>query len=213
MADLSRYKSVAEGVARLLHPIAEVVLHDIEESRIVAIYNSFSKRSRGDDSLIRDREGLEREPDVHGPFKKNDAGQRWLKYVSVKLRDDEGRAIGLMCINLDLSVFADFKQSMLPLLATLEDSSQLDSLFDDDWQERITTFVNEHLQGLNRSLGSLTRQERAELVHELHAAGAFRTKNAPMFVANVLGVSRATIYNDLGDREGTAAERPVGAGD
>ena len=59
------------------------------------------------------------------------------------------------------SVVAELEQSMLALLATTEDSSGLDSLFDDDWQERITAFVQEHLQSLNRSPGSLTRRERA----------------------------------------------------
>ena len=197
MIDLSQYEAVAEGFARLLHPFAEVVLHDIEENRIVAVYNSLSKRNRGDDSLIRDREGLEQEADVHGPFRKEDPTERWIKYVSIKLKDKHGKAIGLMCVNLDLSVFAELNQSTLAILATVGDSTGLDSLFEDDWQARITTFVREHLQSRHRSLVSLTRQQRIELVEELHKAGAFRAKNAPTFVAKVLSVSRATIYNDL----------------
>jgi predicted transcriptional regulator YheO len=210
VVDLKRYAPIAEGIARLLHPFAEVVLHDIEESRIVAIYGSFSKRGAGDESLIRDREGLARGTDVHGPFRRHDLDRPWIKYVSIKLKDDDGRAIGLMCINLDVSVVAELKQSMLALLTTEEDSSDFESLFDDDWQEQITTFVQEHLQSLNRSPGSLTRRERSQLVRELQGTGVLHAKNAPAFVANLLGVSRATIYNDLAHHDDAAPE-PRGA--
>ncbi len=210
VVDLERYAPIAEAIARLLHPFAEVVIHDIEENRIAAIYGSFSKRGTGDESLIRDREGIERASDVHGPFRRHDLDRPWIKYVSVKLKDDGGRAIGLMCVNLDLSVVAELKQSMLALLATEEDSAEFESLFDDDWQEQITTFVQEHLNSLNRSTGSLTRRERARLVRELRGAGALRARNAPAFVANLLGVSRATIYNDLA-HHGDEAPEPRGA--
>ena len=197
MSNLSRYDAIAKGIARLLHPFAEVVLHDIEENRIFSIHNSFSKRQKGEDSLIRDREGLERGPDVHGPFIQRDSPHPSIKYVSIKLKDDHGQAIGLLCINLDLSAISDLQRNLASLLTTTEDSSSLDSLFDDDWQERITAFVRESLQGHGRSLGSLSRDDRVGLVAELRNAGAFRAKNAHSFVANVLKVSRATIYKDL----------------
>ncbi len=166
MADLSQFAPTAEGIARLLHPFAEVVLHDIEENRIVSIHNNLSKRSAGDESLIRDREPLEHGTDLYGPFRKHDPPQLWIKYVTIKLKDDSGRAIGLMCANLDLTVVAGLKQPMLALLAPGEDSSAFELLFDDDWQERITAFVQEHLQRLNLSLESLTRRERGQLVRE-----------------------------------------------
>ena len=210
VVDLERYAPIAEGIARLLHPFAEVVVHDIAENRIAAIYGSFSKRGAGDESLIRDREGIDRASDVHGPYRRHDLDRPWIKYVSVKLKDDGGKAIGLLCINLDLSVVSELKQSMLALLATEEDSAEFESLFDDDWQEQITTFVQEHLDSLNRSTGSLTRRERARLVRELRGAGALRARNAPAFVANLLGVSRATIYNDLA-HHGDEAPEPHGA--
>ena len=197
MVNLKLYEPIAQGIVQLLHPFAEVVIHDIRENRIVSIHNGFSKRKPGDDSMILDREGIERGPDVFGPFRKAESRRSSIKYVSIKIKDDDGRGVGLMCVNLDLSAFSDLQRSVSALLAPLENSGPLDVLFDDDWQGRITLFVKEALQRKNRTLTGLTREERTQLVGELQDAGAFRSTNAHQFVANTLGVSRATVYNDL----------------
>jgi predicted transcriptional regulator YheO len=47
-----------------------------------------------------------------------------------------------------------------------------------------------------------------ELVRALQSAGAFRATGAADYVARVLGVSRATVYNDLS--QGSAASVPPG---
>ncbi len=200
MADLSRFEPIAQAIAKLLHPLAEVVLHDIQENRLVAIFNNFSQRRVGDDSYIADGEGLRKGPAVHGPFQRRGIDGRRLKYVSALLRDEKGEAVGLICINLDVSALEQVEGILRPLLSLKQqDSGTLDSCFEDDWQERIHTFVQQYLQERNRNLEALTRQERAYLVQALQEAGAFKAKNAASYAANVLGVSRATVYNDLSD--------------
>jgi predicted transcriptional regulator YheO len=47
------FLGVAEAIANLLHPFAEVVIHDHAEGRIRHIWNSFSGRSVGDRSETR----------------------------------------------------------------------------------------------------------------------------------------------------------------
>lgn len=195
---LARFEPIAGAIARLLHPHAEVVIHDIQANRIAAIFNAFSRRRVGDDSLIDDMPGLASGPDVHGPHEKRLYDGRRIRYVSTLLKDDRGEALGLMCINLDVSVFEQLETVIQGFLGATRDSAALDELFADDWQERINAFVTKYLGERDCSLSGLTRSERAELVRALHAAGAFRVTGAAGYVARVLGVSRATVYNDLG---------------
>jgi D-arginine utilization repressor len=199
VTDLRPFHSIAESISRLLHPHAEVVVHDIKRNTISAIYNSLSKRKVGDPSLIEDAKGLAEGPDVHGPFLKSQADGHRLKYVSTVLRNNEGKAIGLMCVNFHLGELDKLRAALQTFTGVTNDSTDLDSLFDDDWQRKIDTFVREYLLERNRSLNSLTRTERTTLVHDLKSAGGFRTRGAAGYIARVLGVSRATIYNDLGD--------------
>lgn len=197
MPDLSRCEPIAEAIARLFHPYVEVVLHDILENRIAAIFNSFSRRKTGDASLIDDVQGLAEGAEVHGPFEKRGADGRQIRYVSSVLRDDQGEAVGLMCVNFDVSCLASIQTAIQTFLGATTDSGELDRLFDDDWQTRIGTYVSNFLQERNESLDSLGPSEREELVITLNSVGAFRAKKAASHVASVLGVSRATVYKYL----------------
>ncbi len=196
---LEKFISVAEAIAKLHHPHAEVVVHDIRNNRIVAIFNDFSRRQVGDESLIEDVESLKAGPDVHGPFPKRMFDGRRLKYVTSLLRDDTGEVIGLMCVNLDVSVFEAMERTVRDFLVTTGDSTRLDQMFDDDWQQRIDAFVRQYLLERNLSVRDLRRKERAMLVRALQEAGAFRAKSAATYVARVLDVSRATVYSDLAE--------------
>ena len=51
-SELKQAVAMAEAFARLLHPFAEVVIHDLKKDQIVAIYNPFSKRKVGDSSYF-----------------------------------------------------------------------------------------------------------------------------------------------------------------
>ena len=197
MADLTQAVVVAKALAELFHPFVEVVVHDIEKNRIAAIFNSFSRRSVGDDSMIQDSAGLSDGPDIHGPFDHRAFDGRRLRYTSVVFRDDDGRAIGLMCVNLDVSPLERVEETIGVFLRSAGDPASLDAYFHDDWQARIRAFVLAYCREMGTAADRMTRDERAALVSALHEAGAFRAKNAAGFVATVLGVSRATVYNDL----------------
>ena len=42
-----QYNEIARGIAALLHPFAEVVVHDLEKQQIAVLVNNFSKRKVG----------------------------------------------------------------------------------------------------------------------------------------------------------------------
>jgi predicted transcriptional regulator YheO len=191
------FEPVAVALAKLLHPHAEVVIHDLESGNIGAIFNAFSRRQVGDDSLIEDPDLLGKGPEVHGPHEKRLFDGRRIKYVSSLLKNDAGKAVGLLCINLDVSLFEQLETMIQGFLRNTGDSTQLDELFEDDWQDRINSFVSTHLGEQNLNPTGLRRADRGELVRALHAAGAFRATGAADYVARVLSVSRATVYNDL----------------
>lgn len=205
MTDLKKYIPIAESIAKLLHPFAEVVLHDMKKNQITKIFNSFSQRRQGDDSCIDNIEALEKGPDINGPYIYDNFYGNCVKYITTVLRNDEGEAIGLLCINIDIKDFQIHRNKINHFLEKKTDSSDFDKLFDNDWQDRIRSFVQSFLKEKNRSLSKLTKQERMELVRSLHTAGGFRATNAANFTADVLGVSRATIYNYLNKAETTKA--------
>ncbi|MBV8047062.1 MAG: PAS domain-containing protein [Paludibacterium sp.] len=192
----SRHQATADAIATLLYPYAEVVLHDMASHTVAYIANNFSKRSVGDDSGL-DELPAKLETDIIGPYEKLNWDGRRLRSISVALRDEAGRIEGLMCINMDISVFESARAALNLFLSGDRVVAQPDVLFQDDWQERINQFIHRWLRTRQLSLSILQREHKRELVEALQQEGAFRGRNAANYAANVLGMGRATIYKYL----------------
>ena len=188
--------SFAEAFARLLHPFAEVVVHDLSKDQIEAIYNPLSRREVGDDSYL-DRIDFGEET-VIGPYDKTNWDGRTMKSISIVIRNESGKAEGFLCVNLDLSIFEtanQLLQSFLKNTSELPEKSQ--RLFKDDLYEKINLFVRTYCQERQVSMEALSRENKREIIHSLAKDGAFNGKNAANYIARVLGISRATVYNYL----------------
>lgn len=195
--ELDKYKSTAEALSLLLYPHAEVVIHDLKSDRIAAIYNSFSKRKVGDESLIDEILRTKNLPDVFPPYFKTNWDGRSLKSVTSTLRDQKGNPIGLFCINLDLSKWEEVQKFVMEWTRGMGALGQPEILFKEDWREKINLFVSDYLRKEGMSLKFLSKDKKKELVGLLHKKGAFQAKNAAAYIADVLDMSRATIYNYL----------------
>ena len=193
---LNHYHAIADAITLLFAPYAEVALHDLASQKLVYISNNRSQRELGEDSNlseIQDDRGLQ----VIGPYLKRNWDGSQLRSISAVLRDDNGDPIGLMCINLDITVLESAKAALEVFLGGNALQPQPDVLFQDDWQERINTFLHAWLRERQLSLNLLTRDHKRELVLALHAEGAFKGKSASHYVANVLNMGRATVYKHL----------------
>lgn len=103
MNELSNYKPIAEAISLLLFPHAEVVIHDLSNGCIGAIFNNLSKRSVGNESLLDEMNKLSEAQDIFPPYFKTNWNGRKMKSVTAVLRNLRGKPIGLLCINLDIS--------------------------------------------------------------------------------------------------------------
>lgn len=193
---VARCRPIADGLARLFHPHVEVVAHDLASQTVVYIANNLSRRALGDDSAL-DEISFDADEDVIGPYEKVLWNGARIRSVSIVVRDDVGAAIGLICVNMDLSVFERAREALSLLLDRQGIEPQPEKLFKDDWQERINRFLHGWLSQRNRTLAALSRTEKRQLVEALYAEGAFTGRSAAPYVANLFGLSRATVFNIL----------------
>lgn len=196
MSCLDAYFSTAEAISLLFYPHVEVVIHDLNAGLIAAIYNNFSKRKIGDESLLEEIEGYSTFPNVFPAYLKTNWDGRKIKSISSTLRDKTGKAIGLLCINLDLSKWEEFQHFLGTWLNNVT-QPQPAELFKDDWREKINSYVSASLAREGTSLKLLSKEKKKALVLALYNEGAFKAKNAAHYVSEVLDLSRATIYNYL----------------
>jgi len=195
---IKAFLPTAEAIQRLLHPHAEVVVHDIKQNKIVAIYHSFSKRRVGDSSLFTKEEEMATLEDCVGPYEKINWDGKKLKSVSSIIRDENNQAVGMLCINLDTSLFEKFSQLISAFTQYTHTNTQPAPLFKDDWQEKINQYIHSYLSKHHLALDTLSRTEKQKLIEHLYNSGAFTGKNSAKYIAQIFKISRATVYNYLG---------------
>ena len=199
---LDNFRAIADAIATLFFPHAEVVLHDLRTQKVDYIANNLSKREIGDESSLEDMLSEEISERNIGPYEKLNWDGQKIRSLSSVLRDSEGLPLAVLCINLNISMFETAKAALDLFLSPSKLIAQPDALFRDDWQERINTFLHAWLRERQLSLNLLTRDHKRELVLALHAEGAFKGKSASNYVANVLGMGRATVYKHLKELKG-----------
>lgn len=195
---LTPFIPVCDAIATLFSPHVEAVLHDLDSGLIFHIANAFSKRRPGDSSLNEAELASSLEGDMIGPYGKSNWDGRRLKAITAVLRDAEGRPIGLLCINHDIEAFAgvfDQLKSMVDIAAAMPKTS---ALMAEDWREAVNSVIGDFLGTRRAALAGLTSANMDELIGMLDARGVFAIRKAVPYVADILKLSRATIYNRLG---------------
>lgn len=194
----SAYFSVGEAIATLLHPYAEVVLHDLRTGRIVRIWNSFTERQAGDLSNLKGAQDLfPDDQSILGPYEKALPSQGRTKSITAGLRGPDGELIGFLCTNLDVTLM-DHAVAMLSAFASPE-LKRPEPIYRTDLQQHISYLVRDFSLRVNKPIDNLTRQERAELVAIVDKDGLFQARNSVTHVAKAMKISRASVYNLLAE--------------
>jgi len=186
---------VCRAIAALLPGQIEVVLHDLRKGRIVHIENGFSPRKTGDDSLT-ETANFQSEltpADTIGPYLKANSDGARLRTVSALLRDDEGAPFALLCLNLRLTELEAARDLLSNLTAIV--SAETPAILRHDWRETANAIISATLRELKISFNQLRRPERLVIVTRLQEAGIFSARGSSDYVAEALGVSRASIYD------------------
>ena len=201
---LRAYVPLVQGLADLLGPACEVVLHDLAAMphSIVAIENGHvTGRRAGDaptDQMLRSLRHADEIPDVRLYLTSRDG--KLLKSLAVTLRDDDGRPVGVLGVNLDISDLVH-AQRALATLTTLskagDDGAQTEEVFGGDIRDVLAGMIAAILNELGKTPATMTREEKMEVVKRLEERGAFLVKRSAEQVAEALDLSRFTIFSYL----------------
>ncbi len=196
---------VIEGIAKTFGKNCEVVLHDINnpQSSIIAIANGHvTGRTVGgpmsEYGLSALRKG-EYDKNKVNYLKKTSDG-RILKSSSLFVKDENGKVIGFLCINFDMSELSIIKSLLNDFIEvsdgiSIENSSE--ESFGSNINDVLNSIVNRTLDSLGKPVAFMSKEEKVNIVELLDQKGVFLIKGAIDYVAKVLCVSRYTIYNYL----------------
>lgn len=184
------YRKIARALVGLLGGSVEVVLHDLLSKKILWIEGSLSLRKAGDPSLLGDSFSLKEI--VENPYSKIEYNGKLLKSISLGLDDNF-----LMCINFDTTPFLGISSFVNNLLAQETRSEENTVLFKNDWQYKVNLAIKNFLDGKGWNLEELKKSQKKEIVFHLKTINAFSEKKAADYIANAVGLSRASVFKYL----------------
>ncbi|MFC7983398.1 transcriptional regulator [Streptomyces sp. NPDC057336] len=193
-------EQIAVALGRMFPGLCEVVLHDLRDPRqaIRVIENNLSGRQIGDSAT---ELGLARIADPEYPsviqnYPNQFPDGRPAKSTSIGIRNAAGRYIAALCLNLDVSVLSPVTLALSNLVATDTEHREqpLETLRDRTARELRRT-VEALAAERAAAPRSLSREDKKALVRQLHRDGYFDSRDAAQTIADLLGVSRATVYN------------------
>ena len=207
---LRQYVKLTEFLGAALGPDYEVALHDLTDKNqsIIAIANGYiSGREVGAPltnmalSVLKDESYEWQDYRLH--YSGLSAAGNALRSSTMFIKED-GKLIGMLCINFDDSRFQSFAQQVLTLCHPNQFVQAQDQPPEGADLPRPETFRNstdavtqDELGRLGVPADRLTSEERLQVISALEASGIFLLKGAVKDVAASLGCSQASVYRYL----------------
>lgn len=196
---------LVDGIASTFGKNCEVILHDIRnpQSSVIAIANGhITGRSIGSPmteyGLTTLRSGQFDKPMVN--YRKKTKDGKLLKSSSLFIKDENGKLIGFLCINYDVSeitIARNIINDMINIVDDTDFSEDRDECYGSTINEMLSSIVNKTLESVGKPAAFITKEEKVNIVQLLDQKGVFLIKGAIDYVAKVLCVSRYTVYNYL----------------
>ena len=196
---------IGECIARQFGEDCEVVLHDLTksyDSTIVAIWNGHvTGRKIGDggtDAGLAILRGTSQPKDEYCYINSTKDGHI-LRSTSKYFLDEEGKVVGSLCINYDITEFLHCSRIIEEFTAfpETEMEQKKKEFFANHVKENLEDIVLSVIQRSTIPVDLMAKEDKIELVRIFEERGVFLVKGAVEYVAEVLNVSRYTVYNYL----------------
>lgn len=201
---LASYIPIAETIAGMFGKNCEVVIHDLSrpENSVVFVANGgVTGRQLGQsfDHLVKQvllNKNFKNDHSINYWFDTPDG--RRIKSASSMIRDTGGEILGMLCINCDVTVLRQVQEQMS---AYLDDEQET---IDAEPPQDVMTVIDQLILNIigTQDVKNLTRKKCVEVVKFMDDKGIFLVKGAIDKVADIMGVSKVTVYSYLDEAKG-----------
>lgn len=190
---LTTYENVVNAIAVMYGSSTEVVLHSLEQENpsIIKIANGhLTGRDVGAPITDLALQKLRTQCDVSEPyFNKTDDGHLFRSVTSI-IRNGEGKAIGLLCINMNIATpINEFFGEMFP-----KSAPSLQESFATSPQIMLMDAIAKISRDVRDDALIPASNRNKRIVQRLNAEGYFNIKDSIATTADELGLTKGTIY-------------------
>lgn len=201
---LENYVAVANMIADTFGDHCEVILHDFSIPQNSVVYtrnNVVTNRQVGQSfteyfvkEVLLSRKFRD---DVSANYIMKGAQGQTIKSSTVLIRDDGGKVIGSLCVNLDITYMKDLMDQFISMMGIEEPTEKTEEEVAvlPNIQEMVDDII-EHTIG-DQNMEELSRDQKIDLVRFMDDKGLFLIKGAADKVAERMNISKVTVYSYL----------------
>lgn len=206
--ELKQLITIANSIVNNFGENTEVVLHDLRtpEESVVYIAGNVTNRKLGapvTNFVLEAMKSGEASLDCYKTITKDG---KILRSTTTLIRNKSDEIVGCMCINFDITEYLHSKTALDKLTFFPkfhaeknqgEDKPYSNEFFENDIMSIINNMVAETIQSFGKPIEVLNKDEKMKFVQHLENRGVFLVKGSVEQIAELLGVSKFTIYNYL----------------
>ena len=208
--ELEKYFVIADTIQETNGDTCEVIIHDLTEpeSSVVHVANGVvtgRKAGQSFDHLVKQvllNKDFKNDHLSNYFFKTTD--EKAIKSSSALIRNQDGEVIGMICINIDITMLQSVNTMLMNYLKVdLETDRNLGS-GEQDVPQDVMAVIDKLIMSVigTTDTRGLSRSKCVELVRFMDEKGIFLVKGAMDKVAELMEVSRVTIYSYLDEARG-----------
>lgn len=207
--ELPLLKTIMTLIARQFGEQCEVVLHDWEQGydhSIVAIENGHvTDRKVGDPGSnlgLTVMRGTQDDGNNFNYVTKTKTGKT-IRSSTVYLKNDEGKAVGAICINYDVSKMMEMQKFVQDFTHV---NDEVKEIFATDVNELLDFFLKECIDMVGKPVVDMDKEDKIKALRYLDEKGAFLITKSGTKICNFFGISKFTLYNYLDEIRGNGGD-------
>lgn len=205
---LKAYFPIADMIVGTFGDHCEVVLHDLTQPENSAVYvaNGTVTGRRIGQPFDRFVKQVLMNKEFHDDFVVNYHYQgkdgKMMKSSAALIRDEENNVIGVMYINLDVTMFAQMAEQFNLFVGNNTAAASDDT--EVEVEGHVEAILNDLIMKIigNADVHNMPRSQCVKLIKFMDDKGIFLVKGAIDKVASLMGVSKVTIYSYLDEAKG-----------
>ena len=139
--------------------------------------------------------GTVRNGDKYGYFTNTRDG-RVLRSSSVYIRDGEGKVIGCLCVNFDVSNLMVADKTIRSLISNGEGEKE-EEFFVNDVNQLLDALLKKAMEEVGKPVSYMTMDDKIRVVKYLDQKGAFLITKSGNRICQFLDISKFTLYSYL----------------
>lgn len=194
---------VADAVVALFGKNCEACVHDLTslQNSLVYIQGDVTHRKTGapaTDLLMKMlKQNSEKGQDKHN-YKTTTTDGRSLKSTTTFVRDSAGRPLAAFCINFDTTDFYNAGQALMPFINVQENDTLTPAeTFAHSSGETVEALFMQAVEKIGKHPATMNVDEKTQLIGQLEENSTFLLKGAVEQIAQMMGVTKFTVYNYL----------------